>query len=160
MEKQHHYSVAVKWTGNSGHGTITASGYDRDHTISVTGKADIAGSSDASFRGDSSRHNPEDMLVSSLSACHMLWYLHLCADAGVVVTAYTDNSKGTMLELPDGSGHFMEVLLRPQVTVKEASMVAMANELHSTAHQKCFIANSCNFPVRHEAKAFAEQQPA
>ena len=87
MNKQHHYQTQVTWTGNKGQGTITAKDYERSHTISVTGKSDILASSDAPFKGDITKHNPEDFLVSALSACHMLWYLHLCADAGVIVTA-------------------------------------------------------------------------
>ena len=150
MKGQHNYSLSVKWTGNRGQGTTGAADYDRSHIISVKNKVDISGSSDTPFRGDASRHNPEDMLVASLSTCHMLWYLHLCADAGVIVTDYTDNATGTMAELTTGGGHFIEVVLHPLVTVKEASMISMANELHEKAHEKCFIANSVNFPVRHE----------
>src|SRR3954468_9175486 len=100
MRGEHHYSLNVKWTGNRGKGTTGYADYDRSHTISVNGKSDILGSSDAAFRGDTSRHNPEDMLVASLSTCHMLWYLHLCADAGIAVTHYTDNATGTMIESP------------------------------------------------------------
>ncbi|WP_276132880.1 OsmC family protein [Polluticoccus soli] len=153
MSKQHQYSTTVTWTGNKGTGTSRYDEYDRHHTFSVMGKVDIACSSDTPFRGDGSRHNPEDMLVYSLSSCHMLWYLHLCADAGVVVTDYEDNAKGTMVEVPGGGGHFAEVTLYPVVTVKDASMIDKANQLHDIAHQKCFIANSCNFPVKHQPKA-------
>jgi organic hydroperoxide reductase OsmC/OhrA len=150
MHKQHQYSVTVVWTGNRGHGTTSAAAYDRNHTVSIQNKIDIAGSSDTPFRGDGTKHNPEDMLVSALSTCHMLWYLHLCADAGVVVTDYTDHATGTMIELPTGGGHFAEVVLRPVVTVTDKAMIEKANELHDKAHEKCFIANSVNFPVRHE----------
>ncbi len=155
MGKEHHYTLTVKWTGNRGEGTINAAAYDRNHTISVKNKVDIAGSSDIPFRGDGTRHNPEDMFVSSLSTCHMLWYLHLCADAGVIVTDYVDNPTGIMVEVATGGGHFKEVVLHPTVTVKDASMIDKANELHHKAHEKCFIANSCNFPVRHEPKCIA-----
>ena len=156
MHKQHNYTLTVKWTGNRGHGTTGAADYDRSHIISVKNKVDISGSSDTPFRGDATRHNPEDMLVASLSTCHMLWYLHLCADAGVIVTGYTDNAMGTMAEVPTGGGHFTEVVLHPTVIVKDSSMVAKANELHDKAHEKCFIANSVNFPVRHEPKCAVE----
>ncbi len=150
MKKQHDYFVTVEWTGNRGHGTTGAADYDRNHTISVNNKADILGSSDTPFRGDGTRHNPEDMLLSALSTCHMLWYLHLCADAGVIVTDYIDKATGSMAEMPGGGGHFTEVVLHPIVKVTEAGMVGKANELHDEAHKKCFIANSVNFPVRHE----------
>jgi len=152
MEKQHHYTATITWTGNRGHGTTAADAYDRSHTVSIPGKVDILGSSDTPFRGDGSKHNPEDMLVTALSTCHMLWYLHLCADAGVIVTHYTDDPVGTMVEVPGGGGHFTEVVLHPLVTVTDASMVDRANALHDAAHAKCFIANSCNFPVRHVAE--------
>jgi organic hydroperoxide reductase OsmC/OhrA len=150
MGKQHHYKTTVAWTGNWGAGTTRYDGYDRNHTFSVENKANILCSSDAAFRGDGTRHNPEDMLVYSLSSCHMLWYLHLCADEGVIVTDYTDQATGTMLESPGGGGRFVEVTLHPSVKVKDASMIDKANELHNKAHEKCFIANSCNFPVKHE----------
>ena len=150
MKGQHDYTVEVTWTGNRGQGTVDYREYDRSHTISVDGKADILGSSDTPFRGDAKRHNPEDMLVASLSTCHMLWYLHLCADAGVVVTGYADKATGTMVEKATGGGNFTEVVLHPVVTVRDSSMIDKANELHNKAHEKCFIANSVNFPVRHE----------
>lgn len=149
MSRQHHYSLSVKWTGNRGSGTSGYRDYDRSHTISVEGKPDIAGSSDTAFRGDRTRHNPEDMLVASLSTCHMLWFLHLCADAGIVVTDYTDNAIGVLAEAQGGGGHFVEVTLQPSVTVTESAMIEKANALHSAAHEKCFIANSVNFPVKH-----------
>jgi organic hydroperoxide reductase OsmC/OhrA len=149
MQKQHHYTSTITWTGNRGSGTTVATEYDRSHTIAVNGKVDILGSSDIPFRGDGAKHNPEDMLVAALSTCHMLWYLHLCADAGVVVTQYIDDPVGTMIEVPGGGGHFTEVTLHPLVTVADAGMIPQAQTLHNAAHKKCFIANSCNFPVRH-----------
>src|SRR5262250_687193 len=115
--KQHQYEVQVNWTGNDGEGTKTYRGYRRDHTVCAAGKPEIPGSSDPSFRGDRTRYNPEELLVASLSACHMLWYLHLCADNGVVVTSYEDAPVGVMREDSDGSGVFTDVLLRPVVTI-------------------------------------------
>lgn len=150
MEGQHHYKLTTAWTGNRGQGTTGYRDYDRSHTISVNGKPDIACSSDTAFRGDATRHNPEDFLLASLSACHMLWYLHLCADAGVIVTNYVDEATGTLQESPGGGGRFAEVTLHPSVTVTDAAMIDKANELHHKAHEKCFIANSVNFPVKHE----------
>jgi len=146
----HHYQVTVAWTGNSGKGTSDYRGYERSHTINVEGKPVIDASSDPAFRGDKTKYNPEELLVASLSSCHMLSYLHLCVVAGVVVTAYTDNATGTMTQTPDGGGHFTEVTLYPSVTVSDESMIAKANELHHEANKLCFIANSCNFPVYHK----------
>ena len=150
MLKQHQYSLTVQWTGNKGEGTSSYRAYNRNHTILADNKPAIMGSSDPAFRGDKTRYNPEELLVASLSTCHMLSYLHLCAVAGVVVVDYTDNARGTMEETADGGGHFTEVILYPAVIVSEPSMIEKANELHHRANELCFIAKSCNFPVRHQ----------
>lgn len=148
MPHTHHYALTVEWTGNAGTGTDHYRSYKRDHVIRTAGKPDLLGSSDPTFRGDPSRHNPEDMLVAALSTCHMMSYLHVCAINGVVVTAYVDEATGSMETFPDGSGRFTEVVLHPRVTVREAGMIAKAEELHHKAHELCFIANSVNFHVR------------
>lgn len=150
MEKQHHYNTTITWTGNTGAGTGGYTAYERAHTISVAGKADIAGSSDPSFRGDKTRYNPEELLLSSIAACHMLWYLHLCSVNGVIVTAYEDNAVGTMQETADGGGYFSAVTLHPKVTVAAAAMKEKAEGLHTEANKLCFIANSLKFPVHHQ----------
>ena len=150
MAKQHHYTAAVRWTGNLGKGTTGYKDYGRDYEISAPGKPVIPGSSDPAFRGDASRYNPEDMLVASLSTCHMLWYLHLCAVNKVVVLDYEDNAQGDMEESADGGGRFTGVTLRPVITVPRDSDIETAKRLHHEAHEKCFIANSVNFPVRCE----------
>jgi organic hydroperoxide reductase OsmC/OhrA len=140
----------VLWTGNRGTGTSDFRSYDRAHEVAADGPHLIEGSSDPGFRGDKTRWNPEQLLVVSLSQCHMLWYLHLAADAGVTVVAYSDDAVGTMVEEPDGSGHFTEVVLRPHVIVADPAMVATAESLHGRIGDFCFIARSVNFPVRHE----------
>ena len=145
----HTYALTTKWTGNKGEGTSHYRVYDRSHSITADNKPEILASADPTFRGDKTKYNPEELLIASLSGCHMLSYLHLCALSGVVVVEYTDHATGTMTETSDGSGRFTEVTLNPTVTVTESSMVAMANELHHKANKVCFIANSCNFPVRH-----------
>ncbi|MEP7107885.1 MAG: OsmC family protein [Ferruginibacter sp.] len=150
MDKTHHYSLSVKWTGNKGPGTRDYQSYERSHIILVDNKAGIAGSSDPSFRGDKTMHNPEELFIASLSACHMLWYLHLCADAGIIVTDYLDRATGTMVVASNGSGRFTQVLLHPTVTITDESRLSKADELHHTANEYCYIANSCNFPVLHE----------
>ena len=150
MSKQHHYTATIKWTGNNGTGTTHASHYERAHTVAVTGKPDLLCSSDPAFRGDSSKYNPEDLFLASVAQCHMLWYLHLCADAGVVVVSYTDDPTGTMVEASaEGRGRFIEMTLHPAAVVTDASMVAKALELHDKAREMCFIANSSNFPIGH-----------
>jgi organic hydroperoxide reductase OsmC/OhrA len=154
-DKQHQYPVEVVWTGNHGAGTGTYQGYGREHEVRVAGKPVIAGSSDAAFRGDDSRHNPEDMLVAALSSCHMLWYLHLAAVAGVVVTAYVDSAVGMLVD-HGSDGRFTEVMLRPVVTITAASDPSRAAGVHEDAHHACFIANSVNFPVRCEPRIVIE----
>ena len=140
----------MTWTGNTGAGTASYRAYERAHEVSVHGKPVIPGSSDPAFRGDGARYNPEEMLVASLSTCHMLWYLHLCSAEGIVVQAYQDVAEGVMVEEGSGSGRFVEVILQPEVTIAPGSDLARARVLHEDAGRKCFIANSVNFPVRHE----------
>ncbi len=147
--REHRYLTALEWTGNTGTGTATHTGYQRAHEIRMEGKPPIPGSSDPSFRGDPARHNPEELLVASLSACHMLWYLHLCSDHGIVVSAYVDHAEGIMVENADGSGQFTRVVLRPEVTVSRGDL-DVARELHHEVPAKCFIARSMNFSVLHE----------
>ncbi|MEO6820914.1 MAG: OsmC family protein [Ginsengibacter sp.] len=151
MNAKHIYTLSVKWTGNNGTGTSGYKEFDRSHSIIINNKTDILGSSDTSFRGDKTKHNPEELLVASLSSCHMLWYLHLCAEAKVIVIDYVDNATGIITETLNGDGHFTEVTLNPVVTVTEIQMIKMALELHKKANELCFIANSVNFPVRHNA---------
>ncbi len=149
MPRQHTYDTVVTWTGNTGTGTSGYREFERAHEITAEGRAPIEGSSDPAFRGDDTRWNPEQLLVASLSQCHMLWYLHLCADAGVIVTDYVDRASGTMTE-SGSTGHFTEVVLRPHVTVSLPEMIERATRLHHDAHQACYVANSVNFTVRHE----------
>ncbi|WP_321833172.1 MULTISPECIES: OsmC family protein [Pseudomonas] len=149
-DKMHRYEVQVSWTGNQGTGTSSYRGYSRAHVIRAADKTPIDGSSDPSFRGDPTRWNPEELLVASLSACHKLWYLGLCAEASIVVLAYEDNAQGAMVEQSDGAGQFTSVVLRPKVVLASGADIEKARALHSAAHEKCFIARSVNFPVSHE----------
>ena len=149
MAKEHHYKVNLVWKGNQGTGTSAYTSYSRDHEISVEGKPILEVSSDPSFRGNKNRYNPEELLVASLSSCHMLWYLHLCSENGVIVLDYVEVAIGTMQETAVGGGAFSEVSLNPIVTVASEDMVELALALHSQANKLCFIANSCNFPVYH-----------
>jgi len=148
----HTYELDVEWTGNRGAGTSGYRAYDRDHVIDAPGKDPIAGSADPAFRGARARWNPEELLVASLAQCHMLWYLHLAASAGVVVTAYRDRPTGTMVEDSDsaGGGQFAEVTLRPHVIVTDPAMLETARRVHDDVGTVCFVARSVNFPVHHE----------
>ena len=156
MAREHRYQVTVNWTGNRGTGTSGYRAYTRDHEISAEGKSvRVPGSSDPAFQGDPSRYNPEELLVASLSACHMLWFLHLCAEAGIVVTSYSDSATGEMAEHASGAGEFTKVILRPRVAISDPSRAATTAELHAKAHQLCFIARSVKFPVEHEPAVVA-----
>jgi organic hydroperoxide reductase OsmC/OhrA len=146
----HRYALTVTWTGNTGEGTSTYRGYQRRHVVTAEGPPDLPGSADRTFHGDRGRWNPEQLLLASLAQCHMLSYLHVCVDVGVVVTDYVDRPTGSMRTEPDGSGRFTGVVLHPEVVVADATMVEAATRAHGRAHELCFIANSVSFPVRHE----------
>jgi organic hydroperoxide reductase OsmC/OhrA len=150
VTRLHRYETTVTWTGNIGTGTSGYRNYERAHEVAVDGKPPIPGSSDPAFRGDAARWNPEELLVASLSQCHMLWFLHLCATNGVVVTEYRDYAAGMMAETADGGGHFQQVVLRPQVRFAAPEHADRARPLHEQAHKLCFIASSVNFPVHCE----------
>lgn len=151
MSHTHEFQVSMRWTGNLGAGTSGYRDYSRDHEVNGPGKGSvIACSSAKAFRGDPSRYNPEELLIAALSNCHMLSMLHLCADAGISVTEYSDEASGILRLHPDGSGEFVSVTLRPRLTLADASQTARAEALHARAHELCFIARSMNFPVTTE----------
>jgi len=148
VSRQHHYHITNLWIGNLGAGTASYRGYSRNYELFAAGKnAPIPGSSDPLYRGDRARYNPEELLLGALSACHMLWVLHLCADAGIVVTGYEDQPEGEMTEDPDGAGRFTKVVLRPRMTITDVGRIAHALDAHKRAHHFCAMAQSVNFPV-------------
>jgi len=149
MNGQHNYSLTVKWTGNTGTGTSGYKEFERSHSVIIDNKVDILCSSDPAFRGDQTKHNPEELLLASISSCHMLWYLHLCAVASIIVTDYIDHATAIMIETANGGGKFTAATLNPIVTITNILMTEKANELHKKANELCFIANSLNFPVYH-----------
>lgn len=152
ISKDHFYNINVWWTGNKGAGTSGYRSYERNYIISAENKPEIHASADPAFRGDKTKYNPEELLLASLSGCHMLWFLHLCADNGIVVVDYVDNPTGVMIETPDGSGKFREATLNPEVTITDETMVHLIDGLHKKANELCFIANSVNFPVEHNCR--------
>ena len=152
MATEHTYSLTIQWTGNTGNGTAGYHSYERSHSILIDGKEEIKASSDPAFLGDKTKPNPEELLLASLSSCHMLWFLHLCSDKKIIVTEYIDHPTGTMVMVKNGSGKFTEVILNPLVTLKGNPSIETMNDLHHEAHRMCFIANSVNFPVRHKSK--------
>lgn len=151
MAKQHSYTSAIIWTGDRGQGTTDYRGYDRTWEVRTPGKPVIRCSNDPLLGGDPSRPNPEDMLLSSLSACHMLWYLHLACNAAIVVTGYEDEPVGVGETSPNGAGRFVLATLHPKIRVRRGADLAIADAIHRQIHQYCFIARSVNFPVECEA---------
>ena len=159
--RKHHYQVTNRWTGNLGTGTSSYRDYSRSHELSAPAKsAPIAGSSDPLFRGDRSRYNPEELLLGALSACHMLWALHYCADAGIVVREYVDEPAGEVSERPDGSGEFTRVVLRPRMVISDPARIADVCAIHDRVHAVCAIARSVNFPVECEPEVTAGESPS
>ena len=155
--RRHRYRATVAWSDPAG--TKRSSTHSRNHVIRVDGKPEIAASSDPAFRGDPARHNPEDLLVASLSSCHMLWYLGLAARAGLAVVDYVDEAEGTMVDEGEAGGRFERVVLRPTVTIRAGGSVETATLLHHDAHHACFIANSMNFPVEVEPQIVVAPAP-
>lgn len=147
----HHYKTTITWTGNTGTGTSGIKAYERDHIISVEGKPDIPGTSEVSLLGNRLRYNPEELLLAAVSACHMLWYLYLCARDGIVVTAYEDRASGTMENTANGGGRFTGITLRPAIAISGAIDEEHLARLQHEANSLCYIASSCNFPIGHEA---------
>jgi len=147
----HDYTSRIEWTGNRGAGTASYRGYDRTWRIATPGKAIVDCSNDPLLGGDPALHNPEDMLLATLAACHMLWYLHYASRAGIVVESYRDDPVGIGESTPDGAGHFVEAMLRPHIVVRAGSDLAAADAIHATIHAVCFVARSVNFPVRYAA---------
>ena len=145
--KEHLYQISLEGTGNKGQGTSNYRSYDRAYEIQVEGKPVIFGSSDPAFRGERTKYNPEELFVASISSCHMLWYLYLCAEAKVVTLDYQDSAIGKMSENKDGSGKFTEVILKPEITIASQSNLERGKQLHQQAHKFCFIANSVSFPI-------------
>jgi len=152
---EHHYNAHLIWDGNLGHGTATYAGYGRQYRVLIEGKPDLHGTADAAFRGEADKLNPEDLFLASISACHMLTYLALCAKYGIRVLTYEDAATATMKEDRVGGGRFEEVVLHPVVTIADPAHIDRATKLHERAHALCFIANSCSVPIHHRPEVRA-----
>ena len=154
----HTYAIDLEWTGNHGSGTQDYNSYGREHILRAKDKMhQIDGSSDPAFRGDPTRWNPEEMLLTSIASCHKLWYLHLCTDARINVVAYTDHATGQMSENPDGSGQFDWVHLHPSVIIAKGGDAKLAHDLHGRVGAVCFVARSVNFQIKHDATITTEK---
>lgn len=151
MTKTHDFTATVVWTGNRGDGTKQYKGYDRTWRIATPGKLPVECSNDPMLGGDPNKPNPEDLLLASLASCHMLWYLHLACNAGIVVKSYEDAPLGIGETGSRGEGRFIKAVLRPRIVVARGADLAKADQLHHDVHDFCFIARSVNFPVAYEA---------
>ena len=152
MTHEHSFHAAIRWTGNRGQGNATYRGYDRTWEVNTEGKPVIQCSNDPMLGGDPTLHNPEDLLVNAVSSCHMLWYLHLAFDAGVLVTGYEDTPEGIGVSDSSGAGQFKKVILRPRITLGPGMDPVKADGVHAKIHDVCFIARSVNFPIEYKAK--------
>lgn len=150
VKATHEFKTIIEWTGNTGDGTSSYESYGREYTLSGEGKETVLGSSAAGFRGDATKYNPEELFIASLASCHMLWYLHLCADAGIKVISYTDNTTASLGEFLNGKGFFQHITLAPTVVIENAESIGKATALHQKANKMCFIANSLRFPIKHQ----------
>jgi organic hydroperoxide reductase OsmC/OhrA len=132
------HRAGVAWNGGEGEDV-------RAHDV-LLGAQSLPGSSALEFGGDDLKSNPEAMLVGALSSCHMLWFLALARKKGFEVASYEDDAEGTL----DGK-RFSSATLRPQVRWAGDPPPPDAIEaLHHRAHERCFIANSVDFPVEVE----------
>lgn len=152
MGKTFQYSLDLQWVDHKGTGTSDSKSYDRSYIIRSSEKKEIHGSSDPAFKGDSQKWNPEELLLASLSSCHMLWYLHFCAQHKIVVTEYQDHPIGIMETDKTGKGGFVKATLKPYVTITESDKIDLAEKLHLQAHDFCFIAHSVSFEVQIEPR--------
>jgi len=151
MTLKHIFKAALNWTSNQKQEEKTSRKYAKSHKITIEGKPVLDVSAAKAFKGDPELYNPEDLLLSSLVSCHMMSYLYVCSQNGIEVLEYSDNAEATLEVSQDGSGRFTEVRLNPKVKIANADKIQEALELHTKANQLCFIANSCNFPVLHNA---------
>jgi organic hydroperoxide reductase OsmC/OhrA len=148
---KHLFKATAKWTSRQTQEDSSKRFYTKSHKILIEGKSVLNVSAAKAFKGDPALYNPEDLLLSSLVSCHMMSYLYVCSQNGIEVLEYSDNAEAMLEVSSDGSGRFVEVRLNPKVKILNQDKVEMALALHKKANQLCFIANSCNFPVLHNA---------
>lgn len=155
MASNHIFKATLNWKPKEGENTQNPRNYTRDHEVKITDKKLLQLSAAKSFRGDTNLLNPEDLLLSAITSCHMMSYLYVCSQNQVEILSYSDNSEGILEVVGDG-GSFERVDLNPVVTIKNPKDIELAKELHTKANELCFIANSCNFPIHHKAKILVE----
>ena len=138
------YRATVEWTGE---GDFAANRYSRAHVWRFDGGAEVPASSSPQVvpvpLSNPAGVDPEEALIASASACHMLWFLHLARDAGLVVTRYSDEAVGAMGKDERGRTAFTRIALRPSIEFAgEAPDAEALARLHHAAHEACFIANT------------------
>ena len=151
MTFKHLFKASINWTSSQNQQQSEKKFYSKSHKIKLEGKPILIVSAAKAFKGNPELYNPEDLLLSSLVSCHMMSYLYVCSQNGIEVLEYSDNAEATLEVSPDGSGRFVEVTLNPKITISNSNQIQQALDLHQKANQLCFIANSCNFPVLHNA---------
>ena len=147
-----HYA-GVRWTRTSE--AFTYETYNRTHEIVFkAGRICLPASSAPAFRGEADRVDPEEAYVASLSSCHMLTLLAICARRRLTVDAYEDEAVGFLEKNADGKLWIARVSLRPRIVFAPGAQPdpAALNAIHEQSHAECFIANSVNTQVSVEAR--------
>ncbi|MBX9889233.1 MAG: OsmC family protein [Flavobacteriaceae bacterium] len=155
MSFKHFFKAKLNWSSKEQPTPSATKMYTKSHSIVIEEKEMMQVSAAKAFKGDPSLYNPEDLLLSSVVSCHMMSYLYVCQQNGIEVLSYQDNAEATLEVLDNGSGRFIEVRLFPKVIISNKEQIAQAIHLHKEANKLCFIANSCNFPIVHQANCEA-----
>ncbi len=150
MSDTHTFETTLAWPADAAQKLPPDPAFSRNSVLAAPGKPVIVASSPAVFGGDTARYNPEEMLMLSLSQCHLLTYLAIAAKKRMGILKYEDRVVGTLGMGASGKMQMVDVLLRPRVTVAKGTNLTDAHALHETAHASCFMANSVNFTVRNE----------
>lgn len=124
--------------------------YSRSHTWEFEGGVTVPASAAPGFRGDAERVDPEEAFVAALSSCHMLTFLAIAARKRLVVDGYRDEAVGVLEKDAEGKLAMTRVVLRPEVTFREAQPPEAVERMHHQAHEHCFIASSVKTDVRVE----------
>ena len=144
------HRVALSW--QKGEAPFTYEAYPRNHEIAFKDGAErLTASAAGAYRGDTSKADPEDLLVAALSSCHMLSFLAIAAKKRLTVLSYDDDAAG-FLEQEGGKLWMTRVVLRPKVTFEPQLQPQLLAEIHHLAHESCFIANSVKTNVTVEPR--------
>ncbi|HLK16123.1 MAG TPA: OsmC family protein [Fimbriimonadaceae bacterium] len=151
MANPHFYRAKLTWTGGEQGPAVSYESYSRNFRIEMNGRPPIEGSADPNYRGDGSRVNPEELLVASISSCHMLTYIAFAVRSRMDVVSYVDEAEGIM-QMEGDKMRVTDVILRPKIVLGPGADLEKARALHDQAHNECFIANSVTCSIRVEAE--------